>query len=396
MAKKETQKIPQGAFQFQDHGCQATVKFANEGDEEPKMDMLAYSGGVIEDHWWWGNLVIDLNGMKFSKNKYPILENHSAERKVAFMKGKPLIENNQLKLNSDKVSFVDTPYADEFIKLSKKGFPYESSIYAVPSSIERLEKGATAEVNGFKFKGPGTVWRQCEFKEASVCVFGWDTNSRASAFASPEMEVDLEVLDLKFMEENVNSIKEVKTEMDINQFKKDHEDVYAEVVEEVTTSVTSALEIKFSAEKKTLEDSHSEVITTLNTQMSNKEERVLELEKKDDLRTERELRQTGDNLWTSKLSESSIPEHLHEKVQKHVAYSKFVNDGVLDAEKFKEAIDAEIKDWEDKGVTSSIMGSGFTKKDPDDKVIESEEKSKSATKMANNLLEIAGQPQEEK
>ena len=388
MPKKETQKIPQAAFRFQDHGC-----FAKAGgdSDKPKLDMMAYSGGVIKDHWYWTDLVIDLNGMKFAKTKYPILENHFTDRKVAFSKGKPLVENNQLKLDPEKVEFVDTPYAEEFIKLSKSGFPYEASIYAIPSSVERLQEGASAEVNGFKFKGPGTIWRQCEFKEASVCVFGWDTNSRSSAFASQEMEVDLEVSELGIIDESLEGVKEVKFEMDKAKFMEDHSDLYKEIVSEVTETVTAELTEKFSKEKKTMEDGHSQEVKKLEDQMSNKEDRILELEKKDAIRTENELKESGDKLWTSKLSNSSIPEHLHDKVKRHVSYSKFVNDGILDEEKFKEAIDAEIKDWEDRGVTSTVMGSGFTKKDLDTEVTEETEKKEEAKKLSNNLLKLAGQ-----
>ena len=49
---------------------------------------------------------------------------------------------------------------------------------------------------------------------------------------------------------------------------------------------------------------------------------------------------------------------------KHVCYADFVKDGVLDEEAFSEAIDAEIKDWVDRGVSTktSVIGHGFSQK----------------------------------
>src|SRR5512137_2515563 len=136
--KKETQKIPAAALHFIDHDAFAKVNTTEE--KKPKLEMVAYSGGIIKGHFWWGDLAIDLAGMKFAKKKYPILDSHETDKKIAFA-GKPIIEGNKLKIDSETVEFVDTPYSQEFIKLSQQGFPYESSIYALPQSIERLEEG---------------------------------------------------------------------------------------------------------------------------------------------------------------------------------------------------------------------------------------------------------------
>ena len=165
--KKE--KMPLGALQFVDKTGFAKVG----GDKDaPRLVMTMYSGKVIGGHWWWGNLVLDLDGMSFPKSKYPILESHRSDRKIAFG-GKPVKEDYVLKAASD-VQFVDTEESREFQKLSKEGFPYEASIYAQPTRIQRIDKDEEAEVNGFTFKGPGVIWRKSIYKEASVCVFGYD------------------------------------------------------------------------------------------------------------------------------------------------------------------------------------------------------------------------------
>ena len=387
---KENQKIPQAALHFMDKDCFAQAVSID--GEKVSLDMVAYSGKVIKDHFWWGNLAIDIEGMSFPKSKFPILENHDTSKKIAFSKGKPNTDNFQLVMNPDKIEFVDTETAAEFIKLSKAGFPYESSIYAIPTSVESLEQGVSADVNGMTVKGPASIWRQSVFKEASVCVFGWDSNTSSSAFASTEVELDIEVTNLKLMEDQKTlTSKEVKKKMDLKEFKTEQPDAYNELMEEVKIVVTSDLEAKFKGEKKDLEDKLSEEKKTHETQMADRDKRVLELEKKDTIRSEKEMQARVDRIWRDSLSESSVPDHLYDKVMRQVSYSQFVKDGVLDKDKFVEAIEAEIKDWIDKGVTSSILGSGFGQREVDEEVKLKEADTKTVKDTTENLLRLAGQ-----
>ncbi|RLI47557.1 hypothetical protein DRO61_07775, partial [Candidatus Bathyarchaeota archaeon] len=80
--KKE--KIPNGALRLVqlEAGCHA---FA-EGDEGEvkKLQMTVYSGGINKGHWYWGDLAVDLEGLKFSKDKYPVLEEHNREKRIGF------------------------------------------------------------------------------------------------------------------------------------------------------------------------------------------------------------------------------------------------------------------------------------------------------------------------
>jgi len=387
---KENQKIPQAALHFMDKDCFAQA--AGTDGEKVTLDMVAYSGKVIKDHFWWGDLAIDIAGMSFPKSKFPILENHDTSKKIAFSKGKPKTDNFQLSMNPDKIEFVDTEIAAEFIKLSKAGFPYESSIYAIPISVERLEKGTSADVNGMTVRGPASIWRQSIFKEASVCVFGWDSNTRSSAFASTEVELDIEVTDLKMAQKTLNS-EEVKKSMDLVQFKEEHPEAHKELMALVQTEVTTTLQAKFDKEKKDLEDKFAEERKTHESQVADRDKRVLELEKKDVIRSEKEMNTRANNIWSNRLSESDVPEHLYDKVQRQVSHSRFVKDGVLDEDKFVEAIEAEIKDWVDKGVTSTILGSGFGQRDVDEEVKLKEADTKVVEDTTKNLLRLAGQEQ---
>jgi hypothetical protein len=165
-----TQLIPVTALQFK----QGSI--ASRG---LNFMMTAYGGGIIKNHWYWGNLAIDLSRIAFPKNTYPLLENHDTDKRIGHFSRDQIEIDGGLRIKG--LSYVDTPESHSFRKLSREGFPFEASIRALPTQIQRLTEGETATVNGFEFKGPGTVWRACEFKEASVCVFGWDTDTQATA-----------------------------------------------------------------------------------------------------------------------------------------------------------------------------------------------------------------------
>lgn len=115
--------------------------------------MTGYSGGVIKNHWWWGNLAIDISGMSFPKKSFPILRDHSTSMII----GHSPTKTDDNKLQFDDVVLCDTQFTEEFVSLSDQGVPFEASIYAQPTSIERVEEDEVVDVNGYKFKGPGTI-----------------------------------------------------------------------------------------------------------------------------------------------------------------------------------------------------------------------------------------------
>jgi hypothetical protein len=376
----EEKKVPKGALRFIDQGCHAHVELA-EGEKVPKLKMVAYSGGVIKDHWYWDDLVIDLEGIKFTQTKYPVLEDHMTDRKIAVI-GKPLIEDGKL-IAPENAKFLSTEESKEFQKLSQEGFPYQSSIYAKPKNVERLEDDATAKVNGFTLKGPASIWRQCEFKEMSVCVFGADSKTRASAFSREETEpVTFQESSIPADAGNVTNGKEVTNVMNKDELMEKYSDLVKEVVDEAVGKVES----KFSTERDELK---AELATEKgkNDEMS---DRVISLEKNDVIRQEREFKSLADSIWARNLAESAIPVHLHEKVGSMIKYSKFVKDEKFDETGFAEAITVEIKDWEDKGVTETAIGTGFSEKEVDGKNAQVQAKEEENKSIVSRLVDRSG------
>ncbi len=364
---KKENKIPKGALTFQDNGCNATINFAENPEESSKLDMTVYSGGIIKNHWYWDDLAIDLTGMRATQNKYPILEDHETSKKIGFS-GKPIIQDGKVKLDPSTVTFVDTDVSKEFVKLAKDGFPFQSSISAQPMRVERVEEGTETQVNGLTLKGPASVWREWEYREGSVCVFGWDNKTSASVFSKEEVDIVYDEVLLK---------KEVSKVMDITTLSKEHPDL----VKQIEEAALAAAKAEFSKE----ETKFSETITNLTTQLSDSEKKILELEKKDAQRAEREMAMRADTIWTEKLSASSIPERLFGKVRKNVSYSDFVKDGVFDETEMTKGVEAEIKDWESLEIPQPVQGTGFTKKD-----VGNESLSKEVDDMADDLFKLVG------
>jgi len=390
-----SKKIPNGALRLVQtgEGCHA---FAEGEDGKKKLKMTVYSGKVIKDHFWWGDLAIDLQGIKFNMSKYPVLENHNTDRRIAFT-AKPIVDENGISLDPDKTTFLDNEVSLTFQKDSTAGFPFQSSLYAKPSAIERISDGEKSEVNGFTFKGPGTIWRKCEFKEASVCVFGWDSQTVASAFSKDILtEVEFEETggdagnntdtlnnDTLNNETETLTTEEVKA-VDINMLSEKHPDLLKKIQDDAVEAATSA----FAIEKKTLVDKLAGVEAE-NTGLGDK---IMQLEKKDTLRDERERKASADAIWTRKLSESNIAEHLFDKIRSHVSHSKFMADGIFDVNAFSTAVDAEITDWETRGATTQVMGAGFTNKNSVDTEAQKQKQlAEQDDARANDLLKLAGQ-----
>ena len=180
--KKEKQAMadntaPIKACIFNDN---AEVTFA-ESDVDKKeghFRIVGYSGGIMENHWFWGNVAFDLKGMKFAKTRTPVLAEHFRDVRIGFTTKQEI---------SDKVivegPFLDNDDAQKLKADMEKGFPMEASLLVPALVVEHVREGASVKVNGHTLKGPGAVFRQCSIKEVSMCVFGLDSKTKSLAYA---------------------------------------------------------------------------------------------------------------------------------------------------------------------------------------------------------------------
>lgn len=334
--------------------CMFSVKenpfaFAKSGDEgqgqELKLSITGYSGGVIENHWWWGNLVMDTSGVEFRKDKYPILFDHDTDQRIGFS-DTPEIINHAIVINSG--TLLDNEHAEKFRIDCEAGYPFEASIRVQPLEIQRLGEDEFADVNGFKFQGPGTIFRKFVYKEVSACSFGWDSNTSSTVGFSEDDEVSY-------------TLTEKETNMDINKWKTEDPEGYAAFC----NGLTDPLNQKISELETALSNKETELNTA--TQFSNQlEERINKLEREALLREERDQQAAFSAKVTGRLEKSGLPARLHSKFSATIKRDSFLDaEGKFDDAKFSAFMDAELKEWGE-AIQPAVIGGGngsFSKED---------------------------------
>jgi len=162
------------AFRF------AAGAFAVEpGEGKRRFAGVAYSGKEVTDHPFWPKVIFDLSTTR-SEARLGALLNHDPDKIVGHTEG--------VEIGSDiKVSgFL---YADEadgglVAKRSDAGFPWQMSVHIVPGQIEEIRGGATIQVNGEQFAGPGYVFRNSRIREVSFVPVGADDKTHAVALSA--------------------------------------------------------------------------------------------------------------------------------------------------------------------------------------------------------------------
>ena len=389
----ENVKVDINALRITDQENRA-FEFSQEEGQSIKFRMVGYSGKIIKGHWWWGNLAIDLGGISFKKPKFPILRDHNTDREMAFTKKPQVSQEEGLVFTEKEVTFLENEEVDGFIKNSKKGFPYQASISGRPSVIEQVEDGSSVEVNGYTLKGPGTVWRKTEFKECSVCVFGYDDQTVAQAFQQSGQHVDIEVESIRSERDQENETEVLS--MDLEKLKEESPEEYEVLMAQAADAAQAAAEVKLTDEHTTQLAEKDKTISSLTAEkdglsqdLTKTGDRVLALEKKDILRTEADMDSKASFIWKTALAKSGLPEWLHAKVQKHVTRDKFMKEGVFNEATFTEAVEAEITDWASHN-SSNVEGFGIQVKTPEGDQIEKFQ----ADTMVERMLGYVGQSSE--
>lgn len=353
---------------------QAECSFlAVEGSEEkvPKLRMTALSGDLIRNHFYWGNLAINIDGVELAQAKTPILRDHDTNRPIAFSEsiGKSIREDGkpQFSVLPDKTTFVDTDHAKDFIKLSGQGFPFQSSIYAIPSSVTRYKTPTDIELNGRKFEKVDTVWNKCKLKEVSVCIFGHDSKTQAqTAFVEGEVEVEVSTIGPTKLSQSWKEVYSMD-KLTLEQFKSDFKEVAEEYAAEIVAEEkkkTQSIEERFQEVTNGLKDLGAK-LATVETENGKLKTENTELQTTVKQFSKEKEAAVVDKVWAEKLSASSIPENIRSKVKLAIVEESFRKDGRIDIEALTVAIEKEIKEWEEAGITTSdALGFGSRGSNP--------------------------------
>jgi hypothetical protein len=179
--------VPVGALRFSEPA--ETETFAAPADGKARFKMRVHSGAIMH-HPWWGQLALDLKGMK-AEQEMPVLREHDPLRIVG---------------STDRVRVKDGLFAEGTYNLitpdsvevhalcsAEPAHPFQASMYAPPTKVERVEEGETAEVNGQTMKGPGYIYRKWNCREVSFCALGADPDTSGANLSAETVSVSVTV-----------------------------------------------------------------------------------------------------------------------------------------------------------------------------------------------------------
>jgi len=237
---KTEEKQNQYCFQL----GQLNVDAQEDGKKKRTFSGVAYSGEVITDHWYWKQVIFDLDSMQI-KGRIPALLEHSSYQRAGAIESHAISYESGLTVSGILLS---NEFGAQVASDSDDGFPWQMSVRIEPSSIDEIQAGNTVTVNGKLLHGPITVFRGGRIREVSFCALGADENTMAVA-ASHNPNNPQEDTDVTELEQAKAALQQAETERDnalneLKQFKADkrNEDISA---------LEKELKTQFSAEDKT-------------------------------------------------------------------------------------------------------------------------------------------------
>lgn len=236
---KTEEKQNQYCFQL----GQLNVDAQEEGKKKRTFSGVAYSGEVITDHWYWKQVIFDLDSMQI-KGRIPALLEHSSYQRAGAIESHSISYESGLTVSGILLS---NEYGTQVATDSDDGFPWQMSVRIEPSSIDEIQAGNTVTVNGKLLHGPITVFRGGRIREVSFCALGADENTMAVA-ASHNPNNPQEDTDVTELEQAKAALQQAETERDnalneLKQFK-------AEKRNDDISALEKELKTQFSAEDK--------------------------------------------------------------------------------------------------------------------------------------------------
>lgn len=236
---KTEEKQNQYCFQL----GQLNVDAQEDGKKKRTFSGVAYSGEVITDHWYWKQVIFDLDSMQI-KGRIPALLEHSSYQRAGAIESHSISYESGLTVSGILLS---NEYGTQVATDSDDGFPWQMSVRIEPSSIDEIQAGNTVTVNGKLLHGPITVFRGGRIREVSFCALGADENTMAVA-ASHNPNNPNEDTDVTELEQVKAALQQAEADRDaaqteLKQFKaqKRNDDIAA---------LETELKTQFSVEDK--------------------------------------------------------------------------------------------------------------------------------------------------
>lgn len=241
-----------GEFKLGDNG---------EGSKTAPISLVARSGKPIE-HWFWGKVVHDLSGMRLHKARLAIDYVHDDKEIIGYLNHFDS-SSGDLIASGALVPFKDNDRATEILHKLSQGVPYEASINFGGDGItvEELQEGMTAVVNGFTLAGPACIIRQWPLRGVAVCPYGADANTESRALANTNKTFSATVASATVPVEKTPT--EEGTQMSDTSVEVVATVTVTEATEEVISEEVKAETPSPVDEAKPVEDTPAEVIETV-------------------------------------------------------------------------------------------------------------------------------------
>lgn len=154
---------------------------AAEGDQQgpPKVTATAYTGGTLSVGSYPHPMVVDLDGLDFSRS-VPLLSEHDRQKVVG--QGKAARDGNKLLLSG--LLQGSNAAREEIIALARDGYVWSLSVGVAPSRIENVPAGRRVTVNGQSFTGPIGIVRAGRLIEVSFVSVPADGDTVAKIAAT--------------------------------------------------------------------------------------------------------------------------------------------------------------------------------------------------------------------
>lgn len=143
---------------------------------------IGYSGKVIPNHSWWGNVIFDLSSIQQPPKAFAALVNHDGDKIAGYIDEFELSDAEGVKIGGPLI-YADGYQGKYVADGSDAGFPWQMSVCIKPGSIEEVAAGTPITVNGQMLQGPLTVFRNSTLSEVSFTPTGWDSNTSAAAMS---------------------------------------------------------------------------------------------------------------------------------------------------------------------------------------------------------------------
>jgi len=190
------------------------------------------------------------------------------------------------------------------------------------------------------------------------------------------------LMDEKTEKKEVKSMAE-KVEITLDLFKAENPKEYKEFVAQIVSETEESCKSEIYEKNRQIE-ALTEENKKLSQNLDETNDRMLNLEKKEAIRSEKEMAREAAAIWSRELADSDVPPRLHKKAQSMVSHEKFVKDEALDREAFIEAVRSEITDWEDRTKETVIGGGTPGTQNNEDELIEARD-----NKTVDEMLEMA-------